>query len=151
VREGENLYARTDMMIAAFEGAMAFQKGLGACHALAHALTPITGLHHGLANGIVLPAVMEFNRGSSTARLARVAVAMGGNAISREEVLAGDAIERVRALAREIGIPSRLREAGVKEQDLPRIASKALEDASHLTNPRKCVEQDLLAIARAAW
>jgi 4-hydroxybutyrate dehydrogenase len=151
VREGENLYARTDMMIAAFEGAMAFQKGLGACHALAHALTPITGLHHGLANGIVLPAVMEFNRGSSTARLARVAVALGGNAISREEVLAGDAIERVRALAREIGIPSRLREAGVKEQDLPRIASKAFEDASHLTNPRKCVEEDLLAIARAAW
>ncbi|HZA50862.1 MAG TPA: iron-containing alcohol dehydrogenase [Myxococcaceae bacterium] len=151
VRDGANLYARTDMMIAAFEGAMAFQKGLGACHALAHALTPLTGLHHGLANAIVLPAVMEFNRAACTGRLARVAVAMGGNPISREEVLAGDAIERVRALAREIGIPPRLRDAGVKENDLGRIASKAIEDASHLANPRKCSEEDLLSIARAAW
>ena len=65
------------MMVAAMEGAMAFQKGLGACHALAHALTPISGVHHGLANAIVLPVVMEFNRPVSTARLARVAVAMG--------------------------------------------------------------------------
>jgi len=148
---GEDLAARSDMMVAAMEGAMAFQKGLGACHALAHALTPISGVHHGLANAICLHAVLEFNRASCTARLARVAVAMGDNSLARQEVLAGNAIERVRKLNAKIGIPTGLREVGVKEIDLPRIAAKAFEDASHQSNPRKCSEEDLLALARAAY
>jgi alcohol dehydrogenase class IV len=139
------------MMVAAMEGAMAFQKGLGACHALAHALTPISGVHHGLANAICLPAVLEFNRAACTARLARVAVAMGDNSLARQEVLAGNAIERVRKLNAKIGIPTGLREVGVKEIDLPKIGAKAFEDASHQTNPRKCSEEDLLALARAAY
>src|SRR6185295_6180547 len=107
---GKNLAARGDMMIAAMEGAMAFQKGLGACHALAHALTPISGVHHGLANAICLPAVLEFNRASCTERLAKAAVAMGDNSLARQEVLAGNAIERVRKLNAKIGIPTGLRE-----------------------------------------
>jgi 4-hydroxybutyrate dehydrogenase len=139
------------MMIAATEGAMAFQKGLGAAHALAHALTPITGLHHGLANAIVLPAVMDWNRAAAAARLARVAVAMGDAANAPEEHLAASAVARVRVLARELGIPARLRDAGVREEDLPRIAAKAFEDASHRTNPRPCTEADLLSIARSAF
>lgn len=146
-----NLFARTDMMVAAMQGAMAFQKGLGACHALAHALTPISNLHHGLANAICLPAVMEYNRGVVTARLARISVAMGDLSSTREEVLAGNAIERVRKFCAELGIPTRLRDAGVNEADLPKIAAKAFEDASHQSNPRKCTEQDLLSIARAAF
>lgn len=151
VKNGQDLQARTDMMIAAMQGAMAFQKGLGACHALAHALTPISGLHHGLANAIVLPVVMEFNRAATTARLARVAAAMGDSSLSRQEVLAGNAIDRVRKLNAEIGIPARLRDAGVKESDLPLIAKKAFADASHLSNPRKCSEEDLLALAREVF
>jgi alcohol dehydrogenase class IV len=149
--DGKNLVARSDMMIAAMEGAMAFQKGLGACHALAHALTPIAGIHHGLANAIVIPIVLDFNRSACAARLARVSVAMGDNSLAREDVLAGNAIERVRKLTAAIGIPGRLRDAGVKEKDLPRIAEKAFEDASHRTNPRKCTAEDLLSIARAAF
>ncbi len=151
VREGSDLAARSDMMIAAMEGAMAFQKGLGACHALAHALTPICGLHHGLANAIVLPAVMEFNRDACTAQLARVAVAMGDNPLAQPEVLAASAIDRVRILSAEIGIPQRLRDAGARDEDLPLVAKKAFQDASHQTNPRRCTEEDLLAIARAAY
>jgi alcohol dehydrogenase class IV len=150
-RDGKNLVARADMMVAAMQGAMAFQKGLGAAHALAHALTPISGVHHGLANAVVLPHVMEFNRGAVAARLAKVAVAMGDNSLAREEVLAGNAIERVRKLNAQVGIPSKLRDVGVKEEDLPKIAQKAFEDASHLANPRKCTEADLLSIARAAY
>src|SRR5712692_4276430 len=137
VREGSNLAARSDMMVAAMEGAMAFQKGLGACHALAHALTPICGLHHGLANAIVLPAVMEFNRHACTAQLARVAVATGENPLAQPEVLAASAIDRVRVLSTEIGIPQRLRDAGAREADLPLVAEKAFQDASHQTNPRR--------------
>jgi 4-hydroxybutyrate dehydrogenase len=150
-RDGKNLAARGDMMVAALEGAMAFQKGLGACHALAHALTPISNVHHGLANAIVLPAVMEFNRTAVPGRLARVAVAMGKAPTGTEEVLARRAIERVRELNATLGIPARLREAGVQEKDLETIAQKAFQDASHLSNPRKCSEADLLAMAREAY
>ncbi len=150
-REPANLVARTDMMVAAMEGAMAFQKGLGACHALAHALTPISGLHHGLANALVLPAVMEFNRAAAGARLARVAIAMGDDRAALEADLAEGAVAHVRRLIAALGLPPRLRDAGVKEQDLPLVARKAFEDASHRTNPRTCTAEDLLAIARAAY
>ncbi|NPD23261.1 iron-containing alcohol dehydrogenase [Corallococcus sp. AB004] len=151
VQEGRDLAARTDMMVAAMEGAMAFQKGLGASHALAHALTPISNVPHGLANAIVLPAVMEFNRASCTARLARIATALGDTSNAREEVLAANAIDRVRKLAASVGIPTRLREAGVQEKDLEHIAQKAFQDASHQGNPRTVTEADLLAMAREAY
>jgi alcohol dehydrogenase class IV len=151
VGNGGDLAARSDMMLAAMEGAMAFQKGLGACHAIAHALTPIARLPHGLANAIVLPSVMEFNRSASVGRLARVAVAMGEEPLTREEVLASKAIDRVRKLNSEIGIPDRLRDAGVREVDLPLIAAKAFQDASHLMNPRRCTQEALFSIVRDAF
>jgi 4-hydroxybutyrate dehydrogenase len=151
VKDGSDLAARTDMMIAAMEGAMAFQKGLGAAHALAHALGPVSGVHHGLANAIVLPAVIEWNRPSCAPRLARVAVAMGEPPGGSDDALSARAVERVRTLARAVGIPARLREAGVREPDLPLVARKAFEDASHRTNPRPCSEADLLALARQAY
>jgi alcohol dehydrogenase class IV len=150
MQEPKHTQARLDMMIAAMEGAMAFQKGLGNAHALAHALTPIAGLHHGLANAVVLPSVMAFNRGAARARLARVAIAMGEPSGAVEDVLAGVAIDRVRRLVADAGLPTRLSEAGVKEQDLPRIAELAFRDASHQGNPRATTEADLLSIARAA-
>ncbi len=86
-----------------------------------------------------------------SARLARVAQAMGDTSNAREEVLASNAIERVRKLNAAVGIPSRLRDAGVQEKDLPKIADKAFLDASHLSNPRKVTEADLLAMAREAF
>ena len=151
VRTPGDLHARTDMMIAALEGAMAFQKGLGAAHALAHALGPVSGLHHGLANAMVLPAVVAFLRPVAGPRLARAAIAMGADPAAEEAALADGAAERVRALAASVGIPGRLRDAGVWEEDLPRIATKALEDASHRGSPRPCTEADLLALAQAAF
>ncbi|MFY0580165.1 iron-containing alcohol dehydrogenase [Cystobacter fuscus] len=151
VSDGKNLVARSDMMVAAMQGAMAFQKGLGACHALAHALTPISKVHHGLANAIVLPVVMEFNRPSSIARLARVAQAMGDTSTAREEALAANAVERVRKLNATIGIPARLRDVGVQEKDLERIVDKAFQDASHRGNPRPCSLDDLRAMLRESF
>ncbi len=151
LEDGTDLAARTDMMIAAMEGAMAFQKGLGASHALAHALGPVSGVHHGLANAIVLPAVVAWNRPAAAARLAHVAVVMGEPPGAPDEALAARAVERVSSLVRAAGIPPRLREVGVREEDLPRIAAKAFEDASHRTNPRPCTEADLLALARAVY
>ncbi len=146
-----DLHARTDMMIAAMEGAMAFQKGLGASHALAHALGPLAGVHHGLANALVLPAVVAFVRPAAGPRLAQVAIAMGADPREGEVALADGAAERVRALVAAVGLPGKLRDAGVNEADLPRLAAKALEDASHRTSPRPCTEQDLLAMLRASY
>ncbi|MBW2547080.1 MAG: iron-containing alcohol dehydrogenase, partial [Deltaproteobacteria bacterium] len=60
--DGNDLRARADMLKAAMMGAVAFQKGLGACHSLAHPLSAELGMHHGLANAICLPAVLDFNR-----------------------------------------------------------------------------------------
>jgi alcohol dehydrogenase class IV len=80
-----------------------------------------------------------------------VAVAMGDNSLARDEVLAGNTISWVRALREKLGLPMRLRDAGVKEGDLPLIAKKAFQDASHLGNPRKCSEADLLALARESF
>jgi len=94
---------------------------------------------------------MEFNRGAAAPRLARVAVAMGEDPRAGDDALAGVAIQRVRRLASALGIPARLRDAGVREGDLPRIAEKAFQDASHQTNPRPCSEADLLAIALAVY
>jgi alcohol dehydrogenase class IV len=138
------------MMIAAITGATAFQKGLGAAHALAHALTPLAGVHHGLANAIVLPLVMELNLHHARAAYAEAARAMGEQGTDEEE-LARRCVERVRAIARECGIPERLREAGVKESQLPALADKAWEDASHLSNPRPIERGDLEALLRAAY
>jgi alcohol dehydrogenase class IV len=100
---------------------------------------------------MVLPAVVAFLRPAAGSRLARAAVAMGADPAAGEAVLADGAAERVRALAAAVGIPSRLRDAGVREEDLPRIAAKALEDASHRGSPRPCTEADLLALAQAAF
>src|SRR5512144_1863261 len=75
VRDGSDPDARAGMMIAAITGATAFQKGLGAAHALAHALGPISGVHHGLANAVVLPYVMEFNLPAAPSALAEAALA----------------------------------------------------------------------------
>ena len=66
-------------------------------------------------------------------------------------MLAGNAIDRVRKLNAEIGIPARLRDVGVKEQDLERIADKAFQDASHRGNPRACTQEDLLAMIRESF
>ncbi len=78
VSHGDDLEARGAMMKAAMMGAVAFQKGLGACHSLAHPLSSECGLHHGLANALCLPAVVEFNAQLAGARLAHAAQALGG-------------------------------------------------------------------------
>ncbi len=151
VRDGRDAEARASMMIAAITGAAAFQKGLGAAHALAHALGYVAGVHHGLANAVVLPSVMEFNLRAAAPRLAEAAVAMGEPASGDTERLARRAVERVRAMARDAGIPERLRDVGVTEAQLPLLAEKAFEDASHLANPRPCAPADLAGLLRAAF
>ncbi|MGB8330456.1 MAG: iron-containing alcohol dehydrogenase [Polyangiales bacterium] len=148
--DGNDLKAREDMLKAAMMGAVAFQKGLGACHSLAHPLSVELGMHHGLANAICLPAVLDFNRVAIPERIAEIARQLGvrGN---DEGTLSFECAGAVRALRKSIGLPSDLRSQGVREGDLPRLAELAFADPCHESNPRRCTEDDLLALYKASF
>ena len=151
VDNGGDLEARGAMMMAAMMGAIAFQKELGVNHSLAHPLSTVADLHHGLANAILLPYTMTFNKDAATDQLRDIAGAFGVNvhALLPEEA-AQAAIDQVAQLCKDIGIPSRLREVNVKSEMIPRLAEQAIEDQCHLTNPRPCTEQDMINLYEQA-
>jgi alcohol dehydrogenase class IV len=152
VREGNrNLAAREEMLIASCMGAVASQKGLGAAHSLAHGLGPVAGLHHGHANALVLPAVLAFNREAARERLADVAVALGFDPRAGEAERAAAAVEQVRTLRDAAGLTGGLASHGAREETIPSIVAKAVEDNCHLQNPRPCTADDFTALLRASW
>lgn len=159
VRQGHDLAARSDMMMASMMGAIAFQKDLGAVHSCAHALSTIAGLHHGLANGIMIDHVMRFNLPAATsklAELARVVKAPGGDAGS-DGARAQAFVDWLVALKRDIGIPAQLAGAAgaggarrVTRDDVARLTEIATADTCHRTNPRPCTAEDFRHLFDAA-
>jgi alcohol dehydrogenase class IV len=149
-REGTDLAARAGMLKAAMFGAVAFQKGLGACHSLAHPLSAEHGTHHGLANALCLPAVLDFNRSAVEGKLAQIARALGVRG-EDDETLAFECAGAVRALRRQLGLPEGLGAAGIAESELPRLAELAFEDVCHQENPRPCTRDDLLRLYQASY
>ena len=151
VDNGSDLKARGAMMMAAMMGAIAFQKELGVTHSLAHPLSTVADLHHGLANAILLPYTMAFNKDAAADPLKDIAAAFGVNIhlLSPEEA-AQAAIDQVTQLCKDIGIPSRLREVDVKAEMIPTLAQQAMADQCHLTNPRPCTEQDMINLYQQA-
>jgi 4-hydroxybutyrate dehydrogenase len=141
VKDGSDMEARGMMMKAAMMGAVAFQKGLGACHSLAHPLSSEHGLHHGLANALCLPAVLRFN---AVAVPDRVSVLLGGAA---EPLACAAAIVELRA---RLGLPKGLAAAGIQSSHLAALADKAFADACHQSNPRPCTRDDLLTLYEAS-
>jgi len=121
-------------------GAVAFQKGLGACHSLAHPLSSECGLHHGLANALCLPAVVEFNESAAFERLGRIARIFGANGS------AGSCAAAIRELRAKVGLPAGLSEVGVDREKLGKLADLAFADACHGSNPRPCTRDDLYAL-----
>ncbi len=156
VRDGQNLAARGDMLMASMMGAIAFQKDLGAVHSCAHALSTVADLHHGLANGIMIDHVMRFNLSAAAARLAllaHVAAVPGGDAGS-EEARARAFVEWLAALKHELGIPAKLSDYRgarvVTKADVPALVDIAVNDICHRTNPRPCTKADFEALFAAA-
>jgi len=133
--------ARGNMLISSMMGAIAFQKGLGVTHSLAHPLSSEFAVHHGTANAVLLPFVLEFNRPVSASRLDDL----------RRHLGVGDMTDRVRELNRTCGIRPRLRDYGVPAESLPSLAEKAFEDGCHQLNPRPCTREDLLALYMQAY
>jgi len=142
VRNGKDLEAREQMLLGSAFGAIAFQKGLGACHSVAHALTPVAGTHHGLANALMLPAVVGFNRAAAEERLATAAVALGADPKMSVQERAHLCAELVDDLRGACGLPRRLSQAGVRREMFPQLVEKAMADACHLSNPRPVTEVD---------
>src|SRR5690606_20942361 len=145
VEDGSNLEARGHMLMASMMGAVAFQKGLGATHSLAHALSTVLDLHHGLANAIMIPYVMRFNNEVVPARMANLARAAGADEPNGEAF-----VTWLEALKTDVGMPATLDEVGVKQEHLERLADIAFADVCHPSNPRACTHQDLLDLYKAA-
>jgi len=142
VRDGGDREARREMMLASMMGALAFQKGLGAVHALSHPLGGLEepSLHHGTLNAVLLPAVIRFNAPACADRVARIGGAIGvvGGAAAVATAIAD--------LSARIGLPPTLGAMGVPEAALPGIAAAAMKDHHHLTNPRTATEAEYRAI-----
>ena len=144
VANGADLDARTQMQIASMMGATAFQKGLGAMHALAHPLGAYHNAHHGLLNAILMPYVLQANRSVIEAPLASLARHLEVGS-TYEDFLAW-----VLALRDEVGIPHRLTEAISETVDVPAIARAVILDPSAATNPIQFKAMDYERVLRAA-
>jgi 4-hydroxybutyrate dehydrogenase len=138
VEAGADLNARGGMMKAAMMGAVAFQKGLGVCHSLAHPLSSEKNLHHGLANALCLPAVVDFNNAAVPDRVERVRRLVDMTSTSLSNALRG--------LRDKVGLPNGLAAEGVVKADVPKLADKAMEDACHRSNPRACTREDMVKL-----
>lgn len=147
--EPGNLEARTQMLSASLQGALAFQKGLGCVHSLSHSLGGIDPrLHHGTLNAVLLPAVVGFNRGAESVireeKLERLAQAMQlPTHLSVEQALA-DKAEALR-------LPTGLAQMGVGKELISRIVAGALADHSHKTNPREATADDYIQLLQASF
>jgi alcohol dehydrogenase class IV len=130
VADGGNLEARMHMLAASMMGATAFQKGLGAMHALAHPLGALYDAHHGLLNAILMPYVVKANRAAIEPTAARAAAYIGLQAHTFDCLL--DWILHLRATS---GIPHMLAEIGIDDQQLKRVANMAAVDPSAGGNP----------------
>lgn len=152
VEDGTDIEARKNMAMASTMGALAFSKGLGAVHSVAHQLSTDADMPHGVANAIMLPYVMEFNLEAAAQDYADIAQAMGVNTWGMSTMdAARSSVESVRQLSKDIGIPKRLRDAGVREESIPTMAAKAMADHCHPRNPRDCTEESMNALYRAAF
>jgi alcohol dehydrogenase class IV len=144
VRDGADLNARGDMLMASMMGAVAFQKDLGAVHSCAHALGTVLNLHHGLAIAIMFDHVMQFNAPAAEEKLAELArVAMGGSR-------SADLIAWLKWLKVDIGIPEGLSAVGARPDQIDALVTHALSDTCHKTNPRPCTREDFEALFLAA-
>ncbi|TDR82003.1 L-threonine dehydrogenase [Paludibacterium purpuratum] len=146
VDDGSDIEAREQMVYAQFLAGMAFNNAsLGYVHAMAHQLGGFYDLPHGVCNAVLLPHVQAYNSQAAADRLAQIGQALQPGAKSATE-----ALQAIRLLSVDVGIPKGLAELGVKSADIPLLASNALKDACGLTNPVRASQADIERIFLAA-
>lgn len=157
VKQGGPTEARAKMQYAATIAGMAFSNSpVGGVHAIAHSVGALYGVHHGLANAIALPYVMEFNREAAAGHYAGIARALGvqsglgGPPKVPDADLADLAIAAVRELAARVGIPTKYREVGVPADDeaAGKITDLAVEDICFAFNPVKGTREEILELVK---
>lgn len=140
-----DLQSRSKMMMASLMGAVAFQKGLGVVHSLAHPLSSLLDTHHGLANAVNLPYGMRFNAPGMQAEFKRMALAMGLNDTSPEAL-----INHLFELNQQLGLPVKLRDIGVKQSHIETLSDLAFADFCHPNNPRPVTRNDFKTLYNEA-
>ena len=141
--DGNDIEARAHMMSAAAMGATAFQKGLGAIHALSHPIGAFYNSHHGTTNAVVMAPVLKFNRAAIETRIEALAAYLG---------IAGGFdgfYDYVNELNASLGIPANLTELGVTDPDLDWLVSSALKDPSVGGNPVEMTQENTRALFEA--
>jgi alcohol dehydrogenase class IV len=134
-KDGGDLDARGKMLVAAAMGAVAFQKDLGVIHSMAHPLSTICGMHHGLANALCLVAGMKFCAARKPGLYRRVGIACGLDAVKSSDTEADQqTISFMKEFLSGLGLNTKLRDHGVKPEQLDALVSQAIEDPCHKTN-----------------
>lgn len=148
--DGSDIEARGQMLLASYYAGIAFTRAyVGNIHSIAHNLGGMYGVPHGLANAIIMPYVLEWYGNSAYKRLAELADVVGiGSPVQTDEQKAKAFIESIKTLNRNMNIPDKIE--GIKEEDLPSIAQRALAEANPLYPvPKIMNKNDCISVIRA--
>ncbi len=140
-----DLESRSDMLLASLMGAVAFQKGLGVVHSLAHPLSSLLDTHHGLANAVNLPYGMKFNYDGFEGQFDRMALALGLGFNNGNQV-----VPYLFELNNRLKLPIKLSEIGVKEEHIQELSVLAEADFCHPNNPKPVQRSDFKALYQEA-
>ena len=154
VKDGNDLEARTQMLRAGFlSGFTVHHTGIGLHHGICHVLGGRYGMEHGIANTIILPHALRYNLDATAPQQAELARAMGAAGVGENDMEAGQrGIEFIAKLREDCGLPSRLRDVGVPEADVPSLAEEAMESRAVKANPKPITDPaQVEEVLRAAF
>jgi alcohol dehydrogenase class IV len=132
-----DLESRSKMLIASLMGAVAFQKGLGVVHSLAHPLSSLLDTHHGLANAVNIPYGMQFNIAGCEAKFKRIA-----RTLNLKEERGEAVVNYLFDLNSKINVPHKLSAVGVKQEHIETLADLAIADFAHPNNPKPVTREN---------
>jgi alcohol dehydrogenase class IV len=141
-----DMESRSNMLMASMMGAIAFQKGLGVVHSLAHPLSSLLDTHHGLANAVNIPYGMQFNIAGFEDKFRRIA-----RTLELKEETGEAVVKYLFDLNSRVNIPHHLRDIGVKQEHIETLADLAIADFAHPNNPKPVSRNDFRQLYQNAF